>query len=101
MTFAATTQPHTATEPLLAVSGLSKRFAVETDFFGRPTSFLSAVDDVNLDIRRGETLALVGESGSGKSTLARLILRLIEPSSGSVRFEQTEVLQASKSQMRE
>jgi oligopeptide/dipeptide ABC transporter ATP-binding protein len=101
MTFVATTPLRTTTEPLLTVSGLSKRFPVETDFFGRATSFLSAVDDVTLDIRRGETLALVGESGSGKSTLARLILRLIEPSAGSVRFEETEVLQASKSQMRE
>jgi len=100
MSFVATTPPRTTTEPLLAVSGLSKRFPVATDFFGRATSFLSAVDDVTLDIRRGETLALVGESGSGKSTLARLILRLIEPTSGSVRFEDTEVLQASKSQMR-
>jgi ABC-type oligopeptide transport system ATPase subunit len=101
MSFVATTPPRTAAEPLLAVSGLSKRFPVETDFFGRATSFLSAVDDVSLDIRRGETLALVGESGSGKSTLARLILRLIEPSAGSVRFESTEVLRASKSEMRE
>ena len=100
MSFVATTPRHTAPEPLLTVRGLSKRFPVATDFFGRATSFLSAVDDVNLDIEQGETLALVGESGSGKSTLARLILRLTEPSAGSVRFGEINVLQASRSSMR-
>jgi peptide/nickel transport system ATP-binding protein len=102
MSSVATTPPRsTATiEPLLKVSGMSKRFPIATDFFGRPTSFLAAVDDVTLDIHEGETLALVGESGSGKSTLARLILRLIEPTSGSVRFRDIDVLHASKSQMR-
>jgi peptide/nickel transport system ATP-binding protein/oligopeptide transport system ATP-binding protein len=85
---------------LLTVDGLSKRFPIATDFFGRPTAWLPAVDAVSLDIRRGETLALVGESGSGKSTLARLVLRLIEPSEGSVRFEQTEVLKASKRELK-
>jgi peptide/nickel transport system ATP-binding protein/oligopeptide transport system ATP-binding protein len=83
------------------VTGLSKRFPVATDFFGRPTRFLSAVDDVHLTIRRGETLALVGESGSGKSTLARLVLRLIEPSDGAVRFGEIDVLNASRGQLLE
>ncbi len=100
MSSAATTRPRSSAEPLLTVDRLSKRFPIATDFFGRPTAWLPAVDAVSLDIRRGETLALVGESGSGKSTLARLVLRLIEPSDGSVRFEQTEVLQASRRQLR-
>ncbi len=88
-------------EQLLTISGLNKRFPVATDFFGRPTQFLSAVDDVHLTVARGETLALVGESGSGKSTLARLILRLIEPTGGSVVFENLEVLTADKTQLRD
>jgi ABC-type microcin C transport system duplicated ATPase subunit YejF len=69
------------TAPLLEVRGL------RVDY-GR----FRAVDDVSFDVRPGETLALVGESGSGKTTIGRAVLRLIEPSAGSVRFEGSDVL---------
>src|SRR5260370_13483475 len=58
------------------------------------------VDDVSFTIRRGETLGLVGESGSGKSTVARMLLRLIEPTSGEVRYDGVDVLAASAREMR-
>ena len=64
-----------------------KRFPVGHDWLGRPTSFVPAVVDVDLDIRAGETLALVGESGSGKSTIARLLLQLTPADAGSIELD--------------
>jgi len=67
---------------------------------GAARGAVRAVDDVSLQIAEGETLALVGESGSGKSTLGRMVLRLIEPTSGSIHFEGQDLLRASHGQMR-
>jgi oligopeptide/dipeptide ABC transporter ATP-binding protein len=93
-------RPGVAVKPLVSVRGVSKRFPVERDLLGRPTRWLSAVDDVSLDIYPGETLGLIGESGSGKSTLGRLILRLLSASSGSVTFEDIDVQAATGRQLR-
>ena len=87
--------------PLLEIRNLTKIFPHgESPFGGKSRGEVRAVDDVSLDIQAGETLGLVGESGSGKSTLGRLILRLIEPTSGSVIFEGRDLLAASRSEMR-
>jgi peptide/nickel transport system ATP-binding protein len=80
------------TVPLVEVSDLRKHFPVRRGLFGRPRAFVRAVDGVSLDIHAGETLGLVGESGCGKSTLGRLILRLIEPTGGDVRFDGRSLL---------
>jgi oligopeptide/dipeptide ABC transporter ATP-binding protein len=82
---------------LVVVENLSRHFRL-----GGPRSkrVVRAVDDVSLELRRGETLGLVGESGSGKSTLARLLLRLDQPTSGAVRFESQDVFSASPRALR-
>src|ERR1700675_3802392 len=86
---------------LLEVRNLTKVFQLgESIFGGGAKGEVRAVDDVSLDIRSGETLGVVGESGSGKSTLGRLILRLIEPTSGKIAFEGRDLLAASHGQMR-
>jgi peptide/nickel transport system ATP-binding protein len=76
---------------LLVVKGLSKQFPLRAGLLQRVSGSVNAVDGVELSIAAGTTLGLVGESGSGKSTLARLITRLIEPSSGSVELDGTDI----------
>src|SRR3982750_736623 len=86
--------------PLVEVRNLVKVFPAGESIFNRAGREVRAVDGVSLDIEAGETLGLVGESGSGKSTLGRLILRLIEPTSGAVRFDGRELTSLSSSEMR-
>jgi ABC-type glutathione transport system ATPase component len=87
--------------PLLEIRNLTKIFPLgESVFGGGATGQVLAVNDVSLDIRSGETLGLVGESGSGKSTLGRLVLRLIQPTSGKIMFEGRDLLAAGRGEMR-
>jgi oligopeptide/dipeptide ABC transporter ATP-binding protein len=85
---------------LLEVENLKKHFVADRSVFGRPTAFIKAVDGVSFRVDAGKTLALVGESGCGKSTVSRLVLRLIEPDAGSVRFEGRHLLALDASQLR-
>ena len=88
---------------LIEIRNVTKIYAQSESVLGgksKGRGEVRAVDDVSLDIHAGETLGLVGESGSGKSTLGRLILRLIEPTSGSIRFENRDLLAAGSGEMR-
>ncbi|HEY0301297.1 MAG TPA: ATP-binding cassette domain-containing protein, partial [Rhizomicrobium sp.] len=85
---------------LLEVSALAKHFPVRRGAFGLVSGHVRAVDGVDFHLAAGETLAVVGESGCGKSTVGRLVLRLIEPSAGQVRFEGEDLLALSDNEMR-
>ena len=91
------------TEPLISAQNLAKHFDVGGGgiFLRGKTSKLRAVDDVALSIMAGETLGLVGESGCGKSTLGRLLIRLLDPSAGSIRFQGQEITGLGRAAMRE
>lgn len=86
-------------ERFIRIEGLTEEFDVGRSFLEKGQK-LRAVDNVSLDIKRGETLGLVGESGCGKSTFGRCVLRLIEPTEGKVLYENKDLLQFSKDEMR-
>jgi oligopeptide/dipeptide ABC transporter ATP-binding protein len=87
--------------PLLEVTGLSKQFVVRGSQGMRSTrAVVHAVSNISMTIERGETLGLVGESGSGKTTAGRSVLRLIEPTVGSIRFEGKELVGLARNEMR-
>src|SRR5258705_13677745 len=88
-------------EPLVEVRDLVKHFPLTQGIiFQKQVGAVHAVDGVSFDVLRGETLGLVGETGCGKSTTARLIMRLLDPSSGSIKFSGQEVSHLSRSELR-
>jgi peptide/nickel transport system ATP-binding protein len=94
-------QPRHHTAPLLEVTDLVKHYPVKRGLLiNREVDQVRAVDGVSFSVEQGETLGLVGESGSGKSTLSRTVLQLLQPTSGSVRFEGREIAGLSRRQMR-
>ena len=86
--------------PLLEVTDLVKHYAVRGGILRRQVGTVHAVDGVSFSVGRGETLGMVGESGCGKSTVARSVLRLVEPSSGAIKLDGTDITGLSKAEMR-
>jgi len=87
-------------EPLLAVSGLEKHYPITEGFWKREAGRVRAVDGIDLTVARGETVGLVGESGCGKSTAARAILRIDEPTGGTVRFRGEDVTEYDRARLK-
>jgi peptide/nickel transport system ATP-binding protein/oligopeptide transport system ATP-binding protein len=85
---------------LVELDRLTKRFQVKQGVFARGTAAVHAVEGISLNVRRGETLGIVGESGCGKSTTARLMLRLLDPTSGTIRFDGRDISHLSQRQLR-
>jgi peptide/nickel transport system ATP-binding protein/oligopeptide transport system ATP-binding protein len=89
------------TDTLMSVSHLTKHFPLtEGVVFQREVARVHAVDDVSLEVRRGETLGLVGETGCGKSTMARMMVRLLDPTSGTISYEGEDVTEASGARLK-
>lgn len=91
----------TTKRELIRVEGLTKHFPVRAGIFQRVVNFVRAVEGVSFTIREGETLGLVGESGCGKTTVGRAMLRLLEPTAGSVTFEGREILNLTGREMKD
>jgi oligopeptide transport system ATP-binding protein len=89
-----------AAEPIVELENVKKYFPVRQGVFSRGHAHVHAVDDVTLTVRKGETLGIVGESGCGKSTTARLMLRLLDPTDGTIRFEGQDISRLSHRQLR-
>ena len=90
----------TTLAPLVRINNLTKHFPIQRGFWSRTTGYVQAVNNVNLEIKKGQIIGIVGESGCGKSTLGRLILRLLEPTSGEIIYKGENLFSMSGKKLR-
>ena len=93
-------KPAAANAPVLEVTGLKKHFPIKKGLLSRTVGYVYAVDGVSFSIKEGETLGLVGESGCGKSTVGRSVLRLIEPTEGTIKIQGNDITELDKKELR-
>src|SRR5919201_315658 len=93
-------RPHSRPAPVITVEGLKKHFPVKKGLLRRTAGYVYAVDGVSFSVNEGETLGLVGESGCGKSTVARTVLRLVEPTSGTIQLNGHDITRLGKAALR-
>ena len=99
-----TLEDHSSQEPVLEIENLRKYYPTATGLLGRMLGrqrYIKAVDDVNFQLNRGEVIGIIGESGSGKSTVVETILRLEEPTAGTIRFQGNDLTEASPKALRQ
>ncbi len=87
--------------PMLEVRDLKKHYPARNGIFRKGAGTAKALDGVSLSIEKGETFAVVGESGCGKTTFGKTVLRLIEPTAGSIRFDGTDITSLGPEQLRQ
>ena len=85
---------------LLKVENLKMHFPAESTWFGKPTKFVKAVDGIDFQIESGKTFGLVGESGCGKTTAGKCVLRIYEPTEGSIYYQGTDISKITESQLK-
>ena len=90
-----------SSSPIIKINNLSKHFPIQRGFWSKTTGYVQSLNNINLEIKKGQTIGIVGESGCGKSTLGKLIVRLLEPTEGNIIYKGKNIFELSKKELRD